>query len=88
MWTVSNHFFGHRGISNVIYIRRLGALSTSLMARLEQTRGLFVTDHRDRVFAFLRQNDTLVPDFSKCLKDMLLGCGCGSRVHSCDLVFM
>jgi hypothetical protein len=62
-----------RGISNAIYIRSLAAPNTSLMTRLEQTRGFFATGPRDKVFAFLRQEDTLVPDYSRSLKDVLLG---------------
>ena len=61
-----------RGISNAIYIRSLAAPNTSLMTRLEQTRGFFATDPRDKIFAFLRQEDALVPGYSKSLKDVLL----------------
>ncbi|KAH8658107.1 heterokaryon incompatibility protein-domain-containing protein [Xylariales sp. PMI_506] len=61
-----------RGISNVTYIRRLAAPNLSLMNRLEQARGFFASDARDKVFAFLRPEDSLVADYTRSIKDVYL----------------
>lgn len=61
-----------RGISNALYIRSLATAGASLLSRLEQTRGFFATDPRDKIYAFLRPEDSLVPDYSKSITSVFL----------------
>ncbi|KAK1749909.1 heterokaryon incompatibility protein-domain-containing protein [Echria macrotheca] len=65
-----------RGISNATYIRTLMAPDATLLSRLSQTRGFFASDARDKVFAFLRPEDTMVPDYAMSECDVFRAAAC------------
>lgn len=69
---VLRHITTDRGLANVTYIRALAVPETTLLKRLEQTRGFFATESRDKVFAFLRAEDSVVVDYNTSVRDVFI----------------
>jgi hypothetical protein len=59
-----------RGISNAISMRTLLTPNRNLLARLDQTRGFYASDRRDKIFPFLCPKDSTTVDYTKSIIDI------------------